>query len=146
MIKRLRKLSTSIRLKVDNFLPRHCLLCQQTGVQSSICSSCLQNLPLTSHGCDICGQAITTLSQPICGTCLSQPPKYARAVSAFDYSFPVTTIILALKYQDKGYWAHPITKAAYATFVASFGHLPNARLIPVPMHISQYQHRRDNHA
>ena len=146
MIKRLQKLSTSIRLKVDSYLPRHCLLCQQSNVYSSLCSSCLQDLPVTPHGCDICGQAIANLSQPICGSCLSRPPKYTKAVAAFDYSFPVTTILQALKYQDKGHWAHPIAKAAYNSFTASFAHLTNARLIPVPMHTSQYQHRRDNHA
>ncbi len=146
MIRRLHKLSTSIRLKVDRFLPRHCLLCQQTDVYSSICDPCTKDLPRTTQACHICGQSVVAEYQPLCGACLSHPPRYRRSVSAFNYAFPVDAIVQSLKYHEKGYWARPIALAAFDSFNQAFGHLNRAQLIPVPMHMSQYQHRRDNHA
>ncbi|WP_157496788.1 ComF family protein [Hahella ganghwensis] len=151
MIKRLNKLSTFIRLKVDSHLPRHCLLCLDTGQTTSICSACRDDFPSTVNGCEICGQSIktqlySTQRNQICGHCLTRPPAFSKAVFAFDYRFPLPSIIRQLKYHERGYWAKPLAQAAYSHFQQAFSQLNQAVLVPVPMHSSQYYSRRDNHA
>ena len=154
MISKAMELSTFLRLKVDYFFPKHCLLCLNTGQKSAFCEACMADFPKPLRGCHICGEALhapatrdncSDLVQH-CGQCLLQRPAYQYYRSAFNYAFPVNLVIQKLKYQEQGFWAAPLADSAWPAFREHFSGLNDARLIPVPMHKSQYRQRRDNHA
>jgi len=168
MIKKVSELSTFLRLKVDYAFPKHCLLCLASGTKSSICAQCARDFPPPATGCTICGEQLTAVStktvdntpltdkgqavtdptetRQYCGHCLTSPPAYRFCRSAFRYDFPIRQIIHRLKYHEEGFWGAPLADAAWPAFKASFANYSKALLLPVPMHASQYQQRRDNHA
>ena len=55
-------------------------------------------MPRPSQPCPVCA---APGSGEICGTCLKQPPAFARTYAALDYTFPVDKLIQAYKYHQQ---------------------------------------------
>jgi len=154
MIRKVRELSTFLKLKVDSSVAKHCLLCLNRASGQALCQRCRDDLPVTLAGCEICGEAyyeadpgyVPQHKSRYCGHCLRHRPAYDFCRSAFNYDFPVNRIIQQLKYHEQGYWAAALADAGWPAFKQHFSGLTDALLVPVPMHASDYKTRRDNHA
>ena len=77
-------------------LPQDCLLCQAASGGSLLCADCARALPLNASACPRCASPGPCASE--CGACLAEPPHYDASCAAFVYTYPVDTLIQALKY------------------------------------------------
>lgn len=92
-------LSISSLLKhLKPLLAQDCLLCVARADAQPICVGCADALPY--HDAPACPQcALLTTDAKLCGECLSHPPVFDTTIAAFDYSFPVDTLVHQIKYQ-----------------------------------------------
>ena len=47
---------------------------------------------------------------PLCGACLHAPPRFERALAAFDYAFPWDRVIAEFKFRGRLEWAAPLAQ------------------------------------
>lgn len=84
----------------DQWLPRHCALCDQTlpPARHGLCGACAQALPgRDAARCPRCG-----LAQRACtgGACrLADPPLWSHTLVLADYAPPLDRLLVALKFQ-----------------------------------------------
>jgi ComF family protein len=92
-------LSISSLLKhVKPLLAQDCLLCAARADAQPVCADCARALPY--HDAPACPQcALLTTEGRLCGECLSYPPAFDTTIAAFDYRFPVDTLVHQIKYQ-----------------------------------------------
>jgi ComF family protein len=124
-------------------LPSLCALCGGWGEQR-VCSACMKRWAGAAHRCARC--AIGTPSATAqCGTCLLEPPPYARAVAAFDYAAPWDGLIARFKFNDALDLASPLTQRLLCAIRASGVTLPEL-LLPVPLSETRLRERGYNQA
>lgn len=99
-----------------------------------LCEACHADLPWLTHACSRCALPLPLHQPDLCAHCIKDPPPFNRVLSAFTYTFPVSALIPAIKYQKQ-----PAHLGWLADVLADFirqhhqGPWPDA-LIPVPMH------------
>lgn len=123
---------------INNWLMNNqpCALCGTRGGISfhGLCEDCHADLPWLTHACSRCALPLPLHQPDLCAHCITDPPPFSRALSAFTYTFPVSALIPAIKYQKQ-----PAHLGWLADVLADFirqhhqGPWPNA-LVPVPMH------------
>lgn len=80
-------------------LPQDCLLCAGRAHTQPLCEACERGLPY--HDAPACPQcAHVTTGSRLCGECLSHPPSFDATFAAFDYCFPVDTLVHQIKYHS----------------------------------------------
>ncbi len=80
-------------------LPQDCLLCAARALTQPLCVACERALPY--HDAPACPQcAHATTGAHVCGECLSYPPSFDATFAAFDYRFPVDTLVHQIKYHS----------------------------------------------
>lgn len=83
---------------LDFLLPRHCLLCEDTGGNDGLCEPCRGDLPWLDRTCRHCALPLPRDSD-LCGHCLSNPPRFDRCRAAFRYAPPVDRLVGQFKNQ-----------------------------------------------
>jgi ComF family protein len=134
-------LSISSLLKYAKpMLPQDCLLCAARAHALPLCKACERALPY--HDAPACPQcAHATAHGRVCGECLSYPPSFDATLTAFDYGFPVDTLVHQIKYHNN---------LALVDFIASglLRKLHSAekpdRIFAMPLHSARLQERGFN--
>jgi len=117
---------------------------------SSICSKCDPLLPWTQRSCYRCGLNLSTHNNHtntplLCGSCLSQPPDFDSLSSIFSYQYPLTHLIVNLKFHKQLHLAHSLGCLLAQKIQPRTQPLPQA-LIPVPLHYQRQRQRGFNQA
>lgn len=133
----------------DCILPALCLLCgDYTRSSQQICRDCLRNLPDLPPHCWQCADFLYDAGSSRCGACLRQPPSFDRSFACFPYQWPVTSLIIKLKFQHQlpyaqclgNLMAQQIQTQWYAQQT-----LPDL-ILPIPLHSTRLQERGFNQA
>ena len=83
--------------RLQELVPRQCILCAAPVTHSWICAACDIELPrLPVARCEVCATPLSSGSA--CGACLIHPPSFDRVSAAFAYEFPIDALICAFKY------------------------------------------------
>lgn len=115
-----------------------CLLCGKLSSEGIWCKPCGLALPrLSAMCCPVC--ALPTPDGTQCGRCLKRPPAFDRTVAAFSYTFPVTRLIQALKFNHQLLIAHALASALSEHIEM----LPDC-IIPMPLHPARLRERGFN--
>lgn len=153
MIKRLKLLSTQIKLKVNSgfFLRQQCVACLTAICDRGLCDECLQSLPANHQHCRQCALPLTIMSdQPLlCGGCLQHPPPFSRVIAPWRYEYPVDRLISRYKYSQQRALGQPLINSLVDTVTTSLAQQPTRRpdlLIPSPMHPQKQRQRTFNQA
>ena len=118
-----------------------CLLCGAYSGPENLCSDCLEHLPyLPEKRCRICSNPS---NGPVCGICLSRPPRYSRTLAVLSYEFPVDALMQSLKYQ--GNIALAATFANLLVEASKRIERPDF-IVPVPLHPARLKERGFNQA
>ena len=131
-------------------LPACCLLCGNFAEHDSqLCYPCQKDLPILSHPCYQCAKILPDFAMPtLCGTCLKEAPPFELTHSLFAYEWPITDLIIQLKFHQKLHLArffgeliaHKILSDWYKNQI-----LPDL-IIPVPLHLQRLKERGFNQA
>lgn len=111
----------------DSFLPRHCLSCGTALSATSaidLCPACTREALLC--GPDVCSRCGAPSDSP--DTCICHDPAFETvdmARSAFAWTGPPRSMVLALKYSRKWELARPMATVMAAVWAASGGGLPD---------------------
>lgn len=110
----------------------------------------MPELPWLEPGCPICGIELRSLAATqLCGDCLIDPPPFSRSIILFSYDFPISSLILKLKFQQQLAYAKPLGMLL-SQRVAKIYQQQNLQLpdciIPVPLHPSRLRSRGYNQA
>ncbi len=136
------------RLALDALLPPQCLCCGElVGEPGVLCPGCWDSIDfITPPLCACCGVPFELDPGPdaLCGGCVREPPRFARARAVFVYADPGKGLILRFKHADRTDMA-----PAFARWMARAGAelVADADLIaPVPLHWTRLLRRRFNQA
>lgn len=129
-------------------LPPRCLGCESLVEQpGDLCAVCWGKIHfITPPFCAICGAPLPYESEEeiTCGSCISNPPRYERAVSVFVYDDASSKLITRYKYHDQTH-----ATFSYARWmVRAAGELAAKAdcIAPVPLHPWRLFTRRYNQA
>jgi ComF family protein len=76
--------------------PTDCLLCLDPVAQGGVCDDCERLLALSGTRCPRCAVPLATGGW--CGSCLRNPPAFDDVVTAFDYRFPIDSLVRRFKF------------------------------------------------
>jgi ComF family protein len=118
-------------------LPPRCIVCQAPGQPGrDLCAACHAALPRQRHACPRC--ALPLPQAATCGHCLQHPPPLEAVHAAFDYAFPLDSLLPRLKFH-RDFAAGRVLAQCMAE---RFATLPRpALLIPLPLHRSRLRQR-----
>lgn len=111
-----------------------------------LCEGCHADLPWLIHACPRCALPLSRYRSGLCPHCSNELPAFDKVQAAFTYSFPLSQLIPAIKYQRQ-----PAHLGWLAATLSDFirqrheGRWPDA-LIPVPMHPFSQIYRGYNQA
>jgi ComF family protein len=133
---------------LDLLFPGQCLRCKtEVGEPRTLCAACWSKIRFIDEPmCPVCGSPYDSPLEAglVCGSCLAEPPPFARARSVFRYDDASRDLILSFKHADRLEGA-----PAYANWLSrSCGEiLDKANFItPVPLHWQRLVRRRYNQA
>jgi ComF family protein len=93
---------------------QNCTLCSaSTDNKLSLCSACINDLPLSPNPC--CPQCGLSTQGDICGQCLKQPPHFDVTHALFKYGYPVDAILQHYKYNNALYLSQTLATLLCAT-------------------------------
>ncbi len=111
---------------------------------TSLCSSCVDNLPLIKKPCLTCATPMPDNSRSIkCGKCIIHPPIQTKTISAFEYKQPVDQLITKYKFHYDFTAGHILIKTFIKSIKQNNSNLPEA-IIPVPLHRKKIKRRGFN--
>ena len=121
-------------------LPQQCLLCAAESTRRPVCDPCYAHLPvLTGVRCPQC--AIPTPHGEICGACLADPPAFNTVSAAFQYAWPLATLIQQFKYSGTLALARVLAESIAATEPAAVD-----LIVPMPLGPARLRERGFNQA
>lgn len=133
---------------LDVLLPPQCMLCTAAVDQPGhLCPACWPGIAFIAGPlCPSCGTpyALPVPDGLVCGGCLKEPPRYARARAAFAYAGGGRDLVLRFKRGDRTDLAPGL-----ARLMASSGASLLAEcdaILPVPLHRRRLWQRRYNQA
>lgn len=133
---------------VDALLPPRCLACGgPVDRQGGLCVTCWSGLTfLAPPFCARCGTPFDFAmpGEALCGSCMAEPPPFARARAVLAYDDGSRPLVLGFKHGDRTHAAD-----AYGAWMARAGKelLAGADLlVPVPLHRWRLFRRRYNQA
>jgi ComF family protein len=85
---------------LDTLLPRQCLLCGLlAGINTNVCQTCKEGLPIISNPCEHCGIDMAARSATsICALCLKNAPAYHRCCALYRYESSASKLITDFKF------------------------------------------------
>ncbi len=128
--------------------PFTCVLCGRAGAgQRDLCAGCTADLPRPSIACVRCAGplAATAGPDPVCGSCLRNPPPYVRSLAALAYAPPVDHLVKELKFDGRLARAR-LLGSLLAEYLEGCGVQGCQRIVPVPLHPSRLRERGFNQA
>ena len=138
----------TIKSSLRHLLPTaRCRYCRERS-NAGLCPDCEVRLgALQPQRCQRCGLPRASQETGACGSCLRDPPPYARLVTAFDYGPPIDSWVNNFKHRrdlrDGHLLAAQLTRTIKETYISS--KLPDA-LVPVPLHWRRQLWRSFNQA
>ena len=131
----------------DLFFPPMCVLCGAAASAAGVCRDCYTELPWLKHACRCCARPLPASSgdRAVCGSCLSRPPAFDHARSAFRYEYPVDILLHDLKYRGRIFLGRTFGALISESLSASSWLLPDI-LVPVPLHPRREGQRGFNQA
>lgn len=125
---------------VHALLPQQCLLCTAASAVRPVCDACLAHLPvLTPVRCPQC--ATPTLLGEVCGACLANPPAFQSVSAAFQYAWPLATLVQQFKYSGNLALARVLAESICAGISA-----PVDLIVPMPLGPGRLRERGFNQA
>lgn len=136
---------------LDVFLPPLCHICRSFIPNSDvlhICPTCSEKLPImASPLCSVCGIPFSGAGQDHrCGNCLTHPPHYDRAWSAFLYKDSIRDLIHSFKYDRTTHLSHPLALMTVGRMNGLLDSCEPEVIVPVPLHRSRLRQRGFNQA
>lgn len=122
-------------------LPTQCAVCHDWGRQR-VCDTCLKRHAGPRHRCAGCALPLSS-DAALCGACSAQPLPFARTVAAFDYAFPWSSLVGALKFRAALDLADTLARALADAVRASGAALPSC-VLPVPLGAARLAERGMN--
>jgi ComF family protein len=130
---------SSLLKQTRRLLQQDCLLCAAPAGEQPVCAACSKALP--HHSANACPQcALPTHGGEVCGACMRYPPDFDATRAAFDYRFPIDTLLHQLKY------SHNLVLAEFAAENLLMA-LPEQKpdlLFAMPLHVSRLRERGFN--
>lgn len=130
-------------------LPHVCILCNNPSYRKQdLCDACLKDLPFAQKLCQRCAIPLTVVNHfALCGKCSGKSPPFDCTYALFFYQFPVTKLILDLKFQEALMNARVLgellaEKIKYSYQTKLF---PDV-IIPIPLHSNRLKERGFNQA
>lgn len=143
-----RMLVRAVTILVDALLPPRCLACGgAVDRQGGLCVTCWSALTFIAPPfCACCGTPFdfAVPGETLCGSCMAEPPPFARARAVLAYDDGSRPLVLGFKHGDRIHAAD-----AYGAWMARAGKelLAGADLVaPVPLHRWRLFRRRYNQA
>ncbi|MDD3370621.1 MAG: ComF family protein [Alphaproteobacteria bacterium] len=131
---------------IDLLLPPLCLLCDEpVPDRATLCPDCWKKVQFISH--PFCARCGTPFDFPVedgtlCGSCLADPPPFAKARAAMVYDDASKRLVLNFKHGDR---LHSAKALANWMSLAGADLLGGAdALVPVPLHRRRLFARRYN--
>ena len=131
------------RLAHPPTLPSLCAVCHAWGSQR-VCSDCLARFAPPVLRCQQCALQVPE-GVALCGTCLRDPPPFARSVAALDYSHPWDGLIARFKFHAALDLA-PLLAALLLEAVQRSNAPHPSLLLPVPLSAQRLRERGYNQA
>ena len=130
---------------LDGLLPRHCLMCGLPSGGANLCPPCQADLPRPGHCCRRCGLPLPGAGDPLCASCLKQPPPWDRVTTALEYRFPVDALVQRFKFNRSLACGDVLARelARAVGLVVDAARHPCA-IVPVPLHRSRHVSRTFN--
>ena len=121
-----------------------CLLCNDHGaLSSSVCLSCIADLPRIVSACPRCGTPRSTAL--VCGACARSAPQCHAVFAGFRYLFPIDRMIHDWKYHGRSHWLPVLADGLLERLKRDLHSTPQV-LIPVPLHARRQYWRGFNQA
>ena len=115
-----------------------CILCKALDSQEGFCSGCRQDItPPMGALCPSC--ALPVEKAGLCGRCLQHPMAFDAVYAARPYTYPLTHLIYAFKYQKRLSFAKPLAQLMLENIPPK-----TDILIPMPLHFKRLQERGFN--
>lgn len=118
-----------------SFFNQTCHLCNLHKADThGLCEACHTDLPWLISACRRCAEPIPPdlTALPLCARCQSRPPGFDRTHAAFSYSFPISQLIPAIKYQRRPEALGWLSRV-FAELMRERLDRPPELLLPVPM-------------
>jgi ComF family protein len=138
--------------KVDEllawFIPRRCVLCNESGVAAAVCPGCRADLPWLGPACGACGAPLPAgVEAGRCGRCGRRRGARATVFAPLAYLFPVDRMIIGAKFHCQLYHARALGELlAAALDEDGRGRDGCDFLVPVPLHRQRLASRGYNQA
>lgn len=151
MIKRLKPLSTLIKIKVNGAKQAGlCVACLSPNSFNGLCLPCQNDLPINRWCCTLCALPLPfPASHAVCGECLTSPPPFTRSLIPFRYQYPIDGMIGRYKYNGQRKFVRPLitdlSQHLKQHLAQAITTLPEV-LIPAPMHPQRLRKRGFNQA
>lgn len=116
-------------------LPNQCALCQQT-CERGICEECEKDYFSKSiRRCHQCAIPLNSKFDSTCGQCLKKPPYFDATFVSCNYSAPIDSLVLGLKFGHHLHLAELIAGFVEQTIHSSLENMPESPTIfcPVPL-------------
>jgi len=113
-----------------------------------ICNSCLTDLNLLEHYCQICGREIYKVhsESDLCSHCKKDAYDFEIARSVGTYNGLLKQLLLEFKYNDCTILKRPLVHLMYITFRCHFSSEKIDNIIPVPISKKRLKQRGYNQA
>lgn len=122
-------------------LPSLCAVCHGWGTQR-VCGDCVQRFAVAVPRCRRCALQVPA-GTTTCGTCLTDPPPFARTFAAVDYGYPWDGLITHFKFHA----ALDLAPALVERMRAARDDIPTpALLMPIPLSAARLRERGYNQA
>lgn len=131
---------------LDILLPPLCLSCDKpVGTDRTLCTDCWKDIHfITPSFCACCGAPfeVPVGDNMLCGSCIGEPPHFAKARAAMLYNDASKRLVLSFKHSDR---THPARALAEWMHRAGQEFWSDADLVmPVPLHRWRLFKRRYN--
>jgi ComF family protein len=125
-------------------LPTPCAVCRGWD-RARICRDCIERFADAEHSrCERCAIDVPA-GVAVCGECLREPPRFARAVAALAYAYPWDALVSAFKFHAALALAPALADRLAAAFERRVASRPDM-LLPVPLGPARMRERGYNQA
>lgn len=124
-------------------LPSLCAVCRGWGTQR-VCGACIERFAVPTSRCEHCALRLPD-GMRVCGSCLTDPPPFARTLAAVDYDHPWDGLITHFKFHGALDLAPALTQRLLSAFEQSDVPAPTW-LLPVPLSSERLRERGYNQA
>lgn len=131
-------------------LPHSCILCgRHANREQDLCESCFRDLPILIYACQRCAKPMELIRQTnVCVNCIHYPPPFDRTYALYFYDFPITRLIMDLKFGQALVNARILGELLVDKILTIWYRnkpLPEV-IIPIPLHAQRLKTRGYNQA